>query len=102
MWPAQACQQRVLGTVCDSQLGGPHRHAPAAVGCKMLEHCRHCARAHSYDHMCHADWRLLLKHRSVSPAQVCLYCDAFEYSGQAMGAYGNGERGVHIAFEVGG
>lgn len=52
--------------------------------------------------MCHADWRLLLKHRSVSPAQVCLYCDAFEYSGQAMGAYGNGERGVHIAFEVGG
>lgn len=33
--------------------------------------------------------------------QVCLYCDAFEYTGHPMGAYGNGERGVHIAFEVG-
>lgn len=32
--------------------------------------------------------------------QVCLYCDAYEYRGQALGAYGNGERGVHIAFEV--
>lgn len=32
---------------------------------------------------------------------VCLYCDAYEYTRQPMGAYGNGERGVHIAFEVG-
>ncbi|EFN53914.1 hypothetical protein CHLNCDRAFT_136116 [Chlorella variabilis] len=31
---------------------------------------------------------------------VCLYCDAYEYTGQPLGAYGNGERGVHIAFEM--
>ncbi len=28
-------------------------------------------------------------------------CDAYEYTDKPMGAYGNGERGVHIAFEVG-
>lgn len=38
--------------------------------------------------------------RSPSSPQVCLYCDAFEYTGQPMGAYGNWERGVHIAFEA--
>ncbi|KAL4431753.1 hypothetical protein ABPG77_002969 [Micractinium sp. CCAP 211/92] len=31
---------------------------------------------------------------------VCLYCDAYEYTDKPMGAYGNGERGVHIAFEM--
>lgn len=31
---------------------------------------------------------------------VCLYCDAWEYRGLSLGAYGNGERGVHIALEV--
>ena len=31
---------------------------------------------------------------------VCLYCDAYEYRGQALAAYGNGERGVHIALEA--
>jgi hypothetical protein len=41
---------------------------------------------------CTADWG-----RGI---WVCLYCDAYEYCGQPMGAYGNGERGVHIAFEV--
>jgi len=31
---------------------------------------------------------------------VCLYCDAYEYVGGTLGAYGNGERGVHMAFEM--
>jgi thioredoxin reductase len=31
---------------------------------------------------------------------VCLYCDAYEYKNKKLGAYGNGERGVHLAFEM--
>lgn len=31
---------------------------------------------------------------------VCLFCDGYEYNGQRLGAYGNGERGVHIALEM--
>ena len=31
---------------------------------------------------------------------VCLYCDGYEYNGKALGAYGNGERGVHMALEM--
>ncbi|KAL4515805.1 hypothetical protein Ndes2526A_g00509 [Nannochloris sp. 'desiccata'] len=31
---------------------------------------------------------------------VCLYCDAYEYAGGNLAAYGNGERGVHMAFEM--
>jgi thioredoxin reductase len=31
---------------------------------------------------------------------VCLFCDCYEYNGGVLGAYGNGKRGVHIAFEM--
>ncbi|GAB4821227.1 hypothetical protein N2152v2_008273 [Parachlorella kessleri] len=31
---------------------------------------------------------------------VCLYCDAYEYTDQPQAAYGNGERGIHLAFEM--
>ena len=31
---------------------------------------------------------------------VCLYCDGFEYRNKRLAAYGNGNRGVHIAFEM--
>jgi thioredoxin reductase len=31
---------------------------------------------------------------------VCLYCDAYEYNGQPLAAYGNAERGIHIALEM--
>lgn len=37
---------------------------------------------------------------SISDWFVRMQCDAYEYTGQPMGAYGNGERGVHIAFEA--
>ena len=53
---------------------------------------KYCPWAAPVPPSCTADWG-----RGI---WVCLYCDAFEYCGQPMGAYGNGERGVHIAFEV--
>lgn len=31
---------------------------------------------------------------------VCLYCDGYEYNDKVLGAYGNGERGVHMALEM--
>jgi len=30
---------------------------------------------------------------------VCLYCNAFEYCGLPMYAYGNGERGLHLTLQ---